>query len=82
MEIGARGDEGPVDRGRARAVRVPHDEGVIEAIADHQGVGALCLAGWMTPWLAAALMPASSLAVIIATLASLGPRSALWKSSP
>lgn len=52
------------------------------AIAYNAGAVALCLAGWMTPWLAAALMPASSLAVIIATLASLGPRSALWKSSP
>jgi Cu2+-exporting ATPase len=52
------------------------------AIAYNAGAVAICLAGWMTPWLAAALMPASSLAVIIATLASLGPRSALWKSSP
>lgn len=50
------------------------------ALAYNAGAVALCFAGLMSPWLAAALMPASSLAVIFATLASLGPRSSLWKS--
>jgi Cu2+-exporting ATPase len=39
----------------------------------------LCLAGAMTPWLAAILMPASSLAVIGATLLSLRPVRRAWR---
>ncbi|HJK99400.1 MAG TPA: heavy metal translocating P-type ATPase metal-binding domain-containing protein [Polyangiaceae bacterium LLY-WYZ-14_1] len=41
---------------------------------------ALAWAGWMAPWVAALLMPLSSLVVLAATSKALGPRSALWKS--
>ncbi len=40
----------------------------------------LCIAGLMRPWLAALMMPASSLVVVAYVLASLSPRSSLWKS--
>ncbi|MEZ4394091.1 MAG: heavy metal translocating P-type ATPase metal-binding domain-containing protein [Polyangiales bacterium] len=40
----------------------------------------LCLAGRMSPLLAALLMPLSSLSILAATIAALSPRSALWKS--
>ncbi len=41
---------------------------------------ALAWAGLMKPWLAAVLMPLSSIAIVAATAASLGPRSATWRS--
>jgi Cu2+-exporting ATPase len=40
----------------------------------------LAWAGFMSPWLAAILMPASSIAIVLATTATLSPRSASWKS--
>lgn len=40
----------------------------------------LAYAGLMKPWLAAVMMPASSLVVLAYVVASLSPRSALWKS--
>lgn len=40
---------------------------------------ALCFAGVMRPWLAAVLMPASSLCVIALTTLALGRRSSVWK---
>jgi P-type Cu2+ transporter len=40
----------------------------------------LALAGWMSPLLCAILMPASSLTTIAATVATLSPRSPLWRS--
>jgi len=42
---------------------------------------ALALAGLMRPWLAAILMPASSILVVSLTASSLSRRSPLWKSS-
>ena len=41
---------------------------------------ALSYAGLMRPWLAAVLMPASSLVVLALVVLSLSPRSSLWKS--
>jgi P-type Cu2+ transporter len=41
---------------------------------------ALCMAGVMRPWLAALMMPASSLVVIAYAVWSLSPRSSIWKS--
>jgi len=41
---------------------------------------ALAMAGLMEPWLAAVLMPTSSLVILAATSAQLSRRSALWKS--
>lgn len=53
---------------------------LVFAVAYNAGAVALAWAGLMTPWLAAVLMPASSLAIIAATTAALSGRSALWKS--
>ncbi|MEY4509829.1 MAG: hypothetical protein RLZZ450_1951 [Pseudomonadota bacterium] len=41
---------------------------------------ALSYAGLMRPWLAAVLMPASSLVVLAMVVGSLSPRSSVWKS--
>jgi Cu2+-exporting ATPase len=41
---------------------------------------ALCWVGLMRPWLAALLMPASSIAVVLATVRGLSPRRSLWRS--
>ncbi|MCP4447437.1 MAG: HAD-IC family P-type ATPase [Myxococcales bacterium] len=41
---------------------------------------ALAWAGLMRPWLAAILMPSSSILIVLATTISLSPRSARWKS--
>ena len=49
------------------------------AIAYNVGVVSLAMAGFMKPWLAAVLMPVSSIVVISATSLSLSARSALWK---
>ena len=65
----------------SRALHRTTTRNLCAALVYNAGAVALCFAGLMSPWLAAAMMPASSLAVIFATLASLGPRSALWKSS-
>jgi Cu2+-exporting ATPase len=40
----------------------------------------LAYAGWMRPWLAALLMPASSIAVLLFTAYALSSRRSLWKS--
>jgi Cu2+-exporting ATPase len=50
------------------------------AVAYNVGVVGLALAGLMKPWLAAVLMPLSSIVVLTATSVSLSARSALWKS--
>lgn len=44
------------------------------------GAVALCLAGEMSPLVAALLMPLSSLSILAATIAALSPKSPLWKS--
>jgi Cu2+-exporting ATPase len=49
------------------------------AVAYNLGVVALAMAGFMKPWLAALLMPLSSIVVLTATSVSLSARSALWK---
>jgi len=41
---------------------------------------ALAWAGLMRPWLAAILMPASSILIVLATTLSLAPRTSKWKS--
>jgi Cu2+-exporting ATPase len=41
---------------------------------------AMAWAGWMSPWLAAILMPASSILIVTATTFSLSRRSLQWKS--
>jgi Cu2+-exporting ATPase len=50
------------------------------ATAYNTAAVALCLAGKMSPLLAALLMPLSSLSILAATIAALSPRSALWRS--
>jgi Cu2+-exporting ATPase len=50
------------------------------ALVYNAGVVALAIAGAMRPWLAAVLMPASSIVVVTATSLSLSARSRLWKS--
>jgi cation transport ATPase len=49
------------------------------AILYNAGVVALAVCGAMRPWLAAVLMPASSIVVLTATSLSLSARSRLWK---
>ncbi|QQR92089.1 MAG: HAD family hydrolase [Myxococcales bacterium] len=49
------------------------------AVLYNVGAVAVAAAGLMTPWLAAILMPTSSLLLIVATTAALSQRSALWK---
>jgi Cu2+-exporting ATPase len=50
------------------------------AVVYNLGVVGLAMAGFMKPWLAALLMPLSSIVVLTATSVSLSARSALWKS--
>jgi Cu2+-exporting ATPase len=50
------------------------------AVTYNAGVMTLAACGWMKPWMAAALMPASSIVVLLATSFSLSARSSLWKS--
>ncbi|HET8933512.1 MAG TPA: heavy metal translocating P-type ATPase metal-binding domain-containing protein [Polyangiales bacterium] len=49
------------------------------AVAYNVCVVAVALCGWMKPWLAAVLMPLSSLIVLAMTSLSLSRRSSLWK---
>lgn len=50
------------------------------AVAYNVGAVGLAWAGVMAPWVAAVLMPLSSVVIIAATSRALGPGSALWKS--
>jgi P-type Cu2+ transporter len=52
----------------------------IFAVAYNVLVVAVALLGWMKPWLAAVLMPLSSVVVLTTTSWSLSRRSPLWKS--
>lgn len=63
----------------ARALHRVTRRNLAFAIAYNVFAVALCLSGVMRPWLAAVLMPASSLFVIASTVASLSSRSRLWK---
>ncbi|HKU38535.1 MAG TPA: HAD-IC family P-type ATPase, partial [Polyangiales bacterium] len=49
------------------------------AVSYNIAVVSLAVCGWMRPWLAAVLMPASSIVVLVATSLSLSRRSNLWK---
>jgi Cu2+-exporting ATPase len=53
---------------------------LVIAVAYNAGAVALAWAGLMQPWLAAVLMPASSLVVLAITGARLSRRSRVWKS--
>lgn len=64
-----------VARALARTVR----SNVAVAIAYNVGAVLVALSGHMDPWVAALLMPLSSLGVVGLTLASLSQRSLLWK---
>ena len=64
----------------ARALRRVTQRNLAVAIAYNVLTVGLAYAGLMTPLLCAIVMPASSLSIVLATLASLSPRSALWRS--
>lgn len=59
--------------------RTVHRNLAVATVYNLVAVG-LCLAGEMSPLLAALLMPLSSLSILAATIASLSPRSSLWRS--
>lgn len=64
----------------ARTVRSVVHNALAFATAYNVLAVALAYLGLMRPWLAAVLMPASSLVVLAYTALSLSPRSSLWKS--
>jgi Cu2+-exporting ATPase len=64
----------------SKSVRSVVQNALLFAIAYNAFVVALAYAGAMKPWLAAVLMPVSSLVVLAYTVLSLSPRSALWRS--
>ena len=64
----------------AHRVRKVVRSNLIAALIYNAAVIALAWAGLMTPWLAAVLMPLSSLAFVSATAWQLSPRSPVWKS--
>jgi Cu2+-exporting ATPase len=64
----------------ARAVRVTVRKALWFAGLYNVGAVALAYAGLMRPWLAAVLMPASSVAVLLYTAHALSHRSQAWKS--
>jgi Cu2+-exporting ATPase len=64
----------------ARALRRVTRRNLAIAVGYNAITVSLAYAGLMSPLLCAVLMPASSLTVVGATLASLSPRSALWRS--
>jgi Cu2+-exporting ATPase len=64
----------------ARAVRDTVRKALWFAGLYNVGAIALAYAGLMRPWLAALLMPASSIAVLLFTAHALSPRSDAWKS--
>ncbi|HEX6242998.1 MAG TPA: HAD-IC family P-type ATPase, partial [Polyangiales bacterium] len=64
----------------ARAVRATVHKALWFAGLYNVGAVALAYAGLMRPWLAAVLMPASSVAVLVFTASVLSTRSRVWKS--
>ena len=66
----------------ARRVRRVVGSALWFALAYNVFAVALSYAGLMRPWLAAVLMPASSLVVLALVVLTLSPRSSLWKSYP
>jgi len=64
----------------ARALAVTIRRNLAYAIAYNTLAVGLAWAGLMKPWLAAVLMPASSIAIVLATVAALSPRNRLWTS--
>lgn len=65
----------------AHALAEVHRRNLGIALAYNAVTVGLALAGRMSPLLCAVVMPASSLSILLATVASLSPRSPLWKSS-
>ncbi|MFN7950167.1 MAG: heavy metal translocating P-type ATPase metal-binding domain-containing protein [bacterium] len=64
----------------ARRLRAVLERNLAWAVAYNALAVTLALAGLMKPWLAAVLMPLSSIAIVAATATSLGPRSNTWRS--
>jgi Cu2+-exporting ATPase len=64
----------------ARAVRKTVRQALWFAALYNVGAVALAYAGFMRPWLAALLMPASSIAVLLFTAHALSTRRQVWKS--
>jgi Cu2+-exporting ATPase len=64
----------------AHGLRRTVHRNLVVATAYNTAAVALCLAGKMSPLLAALLMPLSSLSILAATIAALSPRSTLWRS--
>ncbi|MFH1845135.1 MAG: heavy metal translocating P-type ATPase metal-binding domain-containing protein [bacterium] len=62
-----------------RLRRVQRDNLTFAALYNSVAVG-LCLAGWVTPVVAAILMPLSSVTVVLLTSSRLGSRGASWMS--
>ena len=65
--------------GIARTLRDVVRQNLVFAIAYNAVAVSLALAGWMRPWLAAVLMPASSITVVALTAARLNGRAKAWK---
>lgn len=65
----------------AHALARIHRRNLGIALAYNAVTVGLALAGQMSPLLCAVVMPASSLSILLATIASLSSRSPLWKSS-
>jgi len=65
----------------AHALARIHRRNLGIALAYNAVTVGLALAGHMSPLLCAVVMPASSLSILLATIASLSSRSPLWKSS-
>ncbi len=64
----------------SRALVAVNRRNLAVATAYNVGAVALSFAGLMSPILCATLMPLTSLSIILATIASLSPRRALWRS--
>ena len=64
----------------ARAVRRTVHKALWFAALYNVGAVALAYAGLMRPWLAAVLMPASSVAVLLFTAHALSTRRPVWRS--
>ncbi len=53
---------------------------LVYAVSYNIAAVVLAWTGWMRPWLAAVLMPASSILIVLLTITALSPRRAIWKS--
>ena len=64
----------------SRALARIHTRNLAVATVYNVGTVSLAFAGRMSPLLCAVVMPLTSLSILLATIASLSPRSALWRS--